>query len=351
MTGLSNASSLMATRRIARFPNRERAIPLEEAPANLSAGEFLERYVSRHRPCVIRSGAADWKSVRTWSIGHFRKAIPALYPLGGNQGLILSEPLIEYESTARRKARVGQMTFGEFLDRCESDACDFLHLYGVSFAGDMEGLRHDIGAFQFFRFPEDVPEHGASPSRKPQAAQGYRFRMFMSKEGYTDWHFHTQDESLTTQVVGEKELLMLPPDRATFEALMPAARRGVWQVPEEEQAPEFRSLVPVRVLLRPGDVLYIPQYWWHAAEGSGFNVTVARPFRTPLRWAAELRLPGAQHALKGHLRSIYRRQVPGAQNNRSRAYWTKAVVRVMFGSAWALVRNGRLGAWTGATEC
>ena len=34
-----------------------------------------------------------------------------------------------------------------------------------------------------------------------------------------------------------------------------------------------------KVLLRPGDSLCIPPWWWHAVEGSGFSCSITKVFK------------------------------------------------------------------------
>ena len=56
----------MQTRWLPQFPNSDRALPVEEVDASLSEAEFLERFVLRHRPCVIRGAVSHWRAVGRW---------------------------------------------------------------------------------------------------------------------------------------------------------------------------------------------------------------------------------------------------------------------------------------------
>jgi hypothetical protein len=54
-------------------------------------------------------------------------------------------------------------------------------------------------------------------------------------------------------------------------------------------------------MIHSGDLIYIPQYWWHALESAreGWGATVSITFRTPLRHMANLlRYPGARRSLQ-----------------------------------------------------
>jgi hypothetical protein len=151
-------------------------------------------------------------------------------------------------------------------------------------------LTEDLGAIGFL-------------DRDALPAYFYGNRFFISKRGYTDWHVHFGDETLTAQLQGTKEFLLLPPDSATFSTMLGMSRRGVWKTPVPCWPEDFATLRAYRVVLQPGDAVYIPMHWWHAAEavGDDINITFARVFGTPTRWLSDIRLANVRFSLVASL--------------------------------------------------
>lgn len=280
----------MQSRRLPRFPNYDRAQPLDVVGPEIGEAGFFERYVSAHRACVVRGAARHWPAIEKWTLETLRRALGDV-PVGRDFGLRY-EPMAFYGLDLLREMLSplnGAITYGDFLDLVASRDRPSVQL-NSELLRSLGPLATDIGDLAFVDF-----------ERHP--ARYYPDRLFVSRAAYTDWHLHTMDETLTAQICGPKEILMLSPEPATFEAMYPICRRGVWQVPESYWTTEFASLVPWRAVLEPGDAVYIPMHWWHALEGldDELNVTVARTFATPLGWMGDLRLPNARFAARLNL--------------------------------------------------
>jgi [protein]-arginine 3-hydroxylase / protease len=53
--------------------------------------------------------------------------------------------------------------------------------------------------------------------------------------------------------------------------------------PDPERFPRFAEAPRVEVILRAGEMLFIPAHWWHTVKGLGVNIGVNVWFRCPLR--------------------------------------------------------------------
>lgn len=133
-------------------------------------------------------------------------------------------------------------------------------------------------------------------------------RSFLYRNSYTDWHFHVIDETFMAQVVGAKEVLLLPPDETSWRALRPVVEEaGYLYDIDTRRFPGIRGLHALRTVVEPGDALYIPVYWWHAVQSidDAFGATVAATFPTPLHVSGDIRSPIARRVLRSFLFSRY----------------------------------------------
>jgi len=269
----SNTPSILA-----RFPHFDDAKPVAEIEANqLDPETFQREYVRLNRPIVVRGAAKHWVACSEWGLPRLQRRLSRVTDLfSRSQGLVES-PLREY--AGRRK--VGEerdklyrqrprgkaahaLSFLERLDR--GDECT---AYGVSLTTrGIEPLRKDLGPVDF------------EPNLLNLKSFLYDARMFLYRGGYTDWHFHYADETITVQIRGTKDFLLLPTDRATFDTLWKTCKSyGFWEDAALENT-ELQSLMPYRLRLYPGDAVYLPVFWWHAVQpgNQDFGVTIAFPF-------------------------------------------------------------------------
>ena len=91
------------------------------------------------------------------------------------------------------------------------------------------------------------------------------------KSNVTPTHYDEQ-QNLFAQLHGTKRVIMFPPqDVACLYPLPvhnPCDRQSQVDLynPDLDRFPKFAQAQPLEARLNPGDVLYIPQYWWHHIE-------------------------------------------------------------------------------------
>src|SRR5688500_16504208 len=107
-----------------KFPNYARAHAVDEVDASISERDFLDRFVERHRPCVIRGGASHWPAVGKWSAAYLRKTLGPSKVRGG----LGIEPIVEY-SIERFRMVSKPIKFEEFFDLVESGKTARVQLY------------------------------------------------------------------------------------------------------------------------------------------------------------------------------------------------------------------------------
>ncbi|XP_011644560.1 HSPB1-associated protein 1 isoform X1 [Pogonomyrmex barbatus] len=103
-----------------------------------------------------------------------------------------------------------------------------------------------------------------------------------SKGAHTDCHWDTYGYNLVAQIHGRKQWLLYPPDaplipvRLPYEESTVYSRFNIYCLSEEEK--ECLLSIPNRpklITLEPGDVLFVPNGWWHYVESlDELNVSV-----------------------------------------------------------------------------
>lgn len=100
---------------------------------------------------------------------------------------------------------------------------------------------------------------------------------------YTPCHYDEQ-QNFFTMNRGYKRCILFPP--RDFECLYPypvahpCDRQSQVDIlnPDYERFPNFKNAHPHECVLGPGEVLYIPMYWWHYIESVGKDYTMSITF-------------------------------------------------------------------------
>lgn len=107
--------------------------------------------------------------------------------------------------------------------------------------------------------------------------------LFISMEGNVTPCHYDEQQNLFAQISGHKRCILFPPDQ--FECLYPHPvyhphdRQSMvnFDNPNFTKHPKFKNVKGYETVVGPGDVLYIPIYWWHHVESllhGGPTITV-----------------------------------------------------------------------------
>jgi Cupin-like domain len=122
--------------------------------------------------------------------------------------------------------------------------------------GDMpQALRKDAPSDMLFLTEEDV--------------KLYRQFVWLSSPGVRMHSHFDQDYNFFVQLVGEKQFLLVPPEYHEHMYMFPRIH-PLWHKSQVdpintpiEDFPMYTHIRPMIANVQPGDILYVPQYWWH----------------------------------------------------------------------------------------
>ena len=98
----------------------------------------------------------------------------------------------------------------------------------------------------------------------------------------TGLHADPDGFNLLCQIYGKKRLYVVPPrfhryvpksDR--FDAGARVSVADIWNRASAERFPSLSRIDALSVVLEPGDILYMPRWWWHAAENLGPSIALS----------------------------------------------------------------------------
>jgi jumonji domain-containing protein 7 len=276
---------------------------IDELKEEPSALEFM-RYVARNRPFVLRKGAKEWKACRKWNDQYLRKAMEgqtvnvaitpsgnADSPLKTENGLVFIKP---YETEG---------SFNEVLDKIQAQERGQDKAGFVCYAQTQnDNLRNEYKSL-FSDIPSSIPFARIALQKEPEA-----INFWMGNSHSTTALHRDPYENVYVQVLGRKHFVLLPSVETPCvnERVLPAAtyvtcptltalcRAGKTKEDEEftlnpklddppssvpfatwdpdipeARATEFSILSkPLRVTLDPGDLLYLPAFWYHKVKQS-----------------------------------------------------------------------------------
>jgi hypothetical protein len=207
-----------------------------ERCANPSRDELCARYLRPNRPVVIR-GPVPSSSLATLAARYATSVVTA-----------------EGDETFIQDRSRHAMPLGELVDSVRAGSPRYRLRY-VDAPARLPELERTLATPQL-------------DALLPAARRDERRTLWISPRGNTSSLHHDSDwDNLNLQVEGEKVFLLIPP--AAFRRV---CAHGNAQSPIDPFAPDlarfpaFADVPIVEARLAPGDVLFIPRYWWHCAR-------------------------------------------------------------------------------------
>lgn len=223
--------------------------------------DLIHSRIRQRRPFKMTGFAASWPSVQRWTMEYFK----AEY---GTLPITIEEQPDRDPNIHWKKRAFSETTLGAFADRILAGE-QGIYLSEWKVLTRMAGAMDDVPSmvpYQRHRWP--LPKVISERFRFPPT-------LWFGPEGtYTNLHRDPTD-NLLVQVQGEKRLVIYSPDQdAQLYApwhewcnLKTGCLAGYspihMEAPDLERYPRFAESRGMEVVIRAGDLLYMPAYWWH----------------------------------------------------------------------------------------
>ncbi len=235
-----------------------------ERYSGLTGDQFLKHFYAVNRPVVLRGEMASWPALSRWTPEYLKSRVgPRTIEFQGGRK---ANPLFELQKDVHRR----QAPFDAFVDEISRrGAGNDAYITAYNSARNSEALtvlHEDLGRHEKYL---DSSSHGM---------------MWIGPAGTLTALHHDLTNNFIAQLVGRKEVIILPAsevgrlynnthvfsDISDLSAGLDLARY-----------PRLAGARFYRVILEPGEVLFMPLAWWHQVKSLDFSVTITY---TNFRW-------------------------------------------------------------------
>jgi hypothetical protein len=229
-------------------------LPIDEVTPDIDPNEFYEKYVKYPRPVVIRGLAKDCEAVKKWNREFFLEKY-------GNTELYMNK--IEYGEQIKVREWMGKLS--EVLEKkgIYGDNSKILFTKHPELQDDIASvpgwrkfLKSSIflSPYIFLGFASGAPFHCAN-----------FWNFFIMVDGEKQWTFISPEHSL--------QVGALVNPTALYADGCVTGKGGTWR----DESEIFKQYCPkYRTILKQGDVLLNPPWWWHEIQNqTPFTIGIA----------------------------------------------------------------------------
>jgi hypothetical protein len=227
-------------------------IDVLEAP---SVEEFEKRYLEPGRPVLIKGVVDKWPAAGRWSPDYLVERV------GRNEVPVSVMPSPGDYAGARRE-RMPLADYYRQLTRQE-------HAEAPLYLGEV--------ALQKF-FPELVPEVERPAYFRDE--EPLNAVLYFGQKQFSQLHYHPQGSATLCLLYGSKRVWLFAPDQTPYLYKYPwySANHNMSlttsPAPDPARFPKFAQAKPYELVVKAGELLFIPIYWWHSIQNEETNIAV-----------------------------------------------------------------------------
>jgi hypothetical protein len=233
----------------------------------VGAEEFRDAHYAANWPVLLAGALEGWPALARWTPAYLKATV------GSRPVQIQADRASDADFERNMAAHATTLPFDVFIDRIsQPGAGNDTYLTAYNSAANAEAmsvLHGDLGFLDAYLTREDANPHGM---------------MWIGPAGtFTPLH-HDLTNNLLLQIVGRKVLLLAAPGEAPKLYNDHHVYSRVRDLTEPDIVARFPRLDGIRVhrvVLNPGDTLFIPLGWWHQVTALDFSVTITH---TNFRW-------------------------------------------------------------------
>lgn len=240
---------------IAELTSPPHSLSLIDSVDRIEPREFHQKYIRANKPLLMTEMMGAWPAMQKWSFEFFRD-------LGSRQLVALEEGNVMQEQTGFRK-----QSFGDFISQLMKEDGN-------------SGRKAYLSVFRIFdAFPELQNDVDFSILNQ--------FKVKFSSSGWigpagtvTGYHIDWGDNILA-QISGRKCIHLASPD--DYPNMYPGKKfdqgTTISQVDmdayDRDRFPLFEKVKHKKLILHPGQMIFIPRGWWHHVRSLDRSISVS----------------------------------------------------------------------------
>jgi hypothetical protein len=245
-------------------------VPVERRrAAELSYESFLRDYVDKNRPVVVEGAGDAFPAIDRWTPDYFKDRF------GETQvNISFSE----------------KMTFAAFIDAVMASREDVPgpYMYRLFIGQHLPELLGDLEPQNPYAFPRRLASPlMLRPWRRPD---GYLKLLIGGTGGrFPVLHYDGENAHASiTEIYGEKEFILYPPEDSAYvypkQDMSNQSQIADPQHPDLERFPLFAKATQHHTVLHPGDMVFVPSRWWHAARVLTPSISICQNMYDASNW-------------------------------------------------------------------
>jgi Cupin-like domain len=227
---------------------------------------FEGKYLDREIPAIIIDALSDWKAVNAWSPEYLASVLKD------------KQTVIAVSTEDRFNYSSSENVDGDALQyQCET--LDFIDAISKILNSNATDERYYVMQTSIpDKFPELLPD-----IKSPKWIESNEAAInlwFGTANNVTPLHYD-QSNNFFAQVYGRKRVTLFDPLQTEF--LYPYPMSSTMnhlsfvdiENPDLIRYPEYRKAQPMECILEPGELLYLPAYWWHQVRSLDVSISVS----------------------------------------------------------------------------
>ncbi|HMS63990.1 MAG TPA: cupin-like domain-containing protein [Ignavibacteria bacterium] len=222
----------------------------------LSSEEYCKDYLGKSIPVVIRGGAKNMSAFRNWTADYLKFVI-------GSKVVDISQSTSGVFNYHKKEVKILHMPFDEAVDYLNKNNSVYIQM--ASIAKDYPEILGDIEEPQWME--------------KTDVMKKTNF-WFGGGGCVSPLHFDNYQNFLV-QIMGRKELTLFSPEDTKYLYSNTKGEHNLSQIslidlehPDENEFPLLKEAQGYKVVLGPGDILYIPLNWWHHVKTLDLSISI-----------------------------------------------------------------------------
>ncbi|XP_033643866.1 hypoxia-inducible factor 1-alpha inhibitor-like [Asterias rubens] len=267
---------------------RDYPLPLDDIPRLHVDDPDVSRYIAQTRPVVI-TGTKLAEPALKWDLDYLQENIGSgMFNVfeakdRGHKFMYYDPKKAQFNKDFKPQMQSMNLSFPDFVHRLRASRPGDNRLYL------QQALNNTVGPALVQDFVHFNWSWVTAQQRKYNWGPLTSNLLLASMAGNVTPAHYDEQENLFAQVQGHKRVIMFPPSQFgslyPFPVNHPCDRQSQvdFENPDYEKFPKFRNAKGLQTVVGPGDVIYIPMYWWHYIESSidgGETISVTFWYKT-----------------------------------------------------------------------